>query len=145
MSGIEVAGLVLGALPILFQALGCYRDSLGMVKLFFRERKYIDKLAHALLLQKQMLEETVRSIIIESGCRGVPDLFDNPYDYFSNPETQKTITNYLGLENTRALNGALFQIKEIIKKLAGSISGLVPAINVSIRRQSGCTFADISH
>ncbi|KAM3088303.1 hypothetical protein ACMFMG_002357 [Clarireedia jacksonii] len=129
MSGIEVAGLVLGALPILFQAVGCYRDSLGMVKLFFRERKYVDKLAHALLLQKQMLEETLKSVIIESGCRDIPDLFDNPLDYFNDLQTQKTVTGYLGSANTRVLNGALSEIKEIIEKIAGSISGLVPAIN----------------
>lgn len=45
MSGVEVAGLILGAIPLLIAGLENYEDGLGKVKAFW---KWEDELSHAI-------------------------------------------------------------------------------------------------
>ncbi|KAI9645502.1 hypothetical protein NHQ30_006242 [Ciborinia camelliae] len=133
MSGIEVAGLVLGALPILFQAVDFYRDGIGRSLTALRKRKYVEKLSHALLLQQQILEETVRSVIVASGCEDIVRLDDDPLDYLNDEYLQEQVLDYLGEKNINAFNGTLEQSNTIVKKLAGSMAGFVPAFKVCLK------------
>ncbi|PQE29589.1 hypothetical protein CJF30_00009219 [Rutstroemia sp. NJR-2017a BBW] len=128
MSGIEVAGLVLGAIPILSEAFKSYRES---VITFFRARKYIDKLYRALLLQERILEETVKLVLLGSGCENIPDLSESPVGYLTDARVQENIKDYLGPGNMKIFDDTIYQSRTIIEKLAGSLTGLVPSISGS--------------
>lgn len=130
MSGIEVAGLVLGALPILFAAVDFSRDGFSRAGLAFRKRKNVEKLARALLLQQQILEETVKSVIIASGCEDVWRLDDDPYGYLNDESVREEVLDYLGVKNDAAFTGALEQSSQAVRKIAKNITGLVPAFRV---------------
>ncbi|KAL4911447.1 hypothetical protein BDW74DRAFT_142924 [Aspergillus multicolor] len=132
MSGIEVAGLLLGALPILFAAVDSSKNTIDRGKLLFRTRSYVKKLADALLLQQQILAETTRSLLLASECSDVHLLEVDPAGYLSQKSIQEDLSDYLGPANARALNTTLNTSKEAVQKIASFLSGLVPGAN-------GCT------
>ncbi|KAH7176145.1 hypothetical protein EDB81DRAFT_836293 [Dactylonectria macrodidyma] len=127
MSGIEVAGLLLGALPILFAAVDLSKDGIQRGIISFRKRHFVEKLALALLLQQRTLAETVRSLLIGSGYEDVSGLHDDPVGYLSDKSVKNQLLDYLGPENTAAFTGALRQSDDIVKSKARNITGLVPA------------------
>jgi len=130
MSGIEVAGLLLGALPILFTAVDLAKESIQKGRVFFRKRVYVEKLAYAVLLQQQTLAETVRSLLIRSGCEAVSSLDDDPVGYLNDESVRNQVLDYLGPQNDAAFTGALKQSNDIVKKIARNIAGLVSAVTV---------------
>src|SRR6266536_2879170 len=105
MSGIEAAGLLLGALPILFAAVDFSKDGIRRTGAAFRKRKYVEKLARALLLQQQILEETVKSVIIASGCEDIWRLDDDPLGYLKDESVREEVLDYLGAKNDAAFTG----------------------------------------
>lgn len=132
MSGIEVAGLVLGALPILFQAIDFYKDGFGKSLRVIRKRKYVEKLSRAVHMQKQILEELVRSIVGASGCENIVQLDDDPLGYLKDEYIREQVQDYLGKRNVDAFNDALEESNAIVKRLSSSIAGLVPDFKVSV-------------
>ncbi|KAH0536892.1 hypothetical protein FGG08_006263 [Glutinoglossum americanum] len=128
MSGIEVAGLLLGALPVLFKAVDLSKDGIKRSRIFFQKRIYVEKLALALLLQQRTLAETVRSLLIGSGCEDVWRLDDDPFGYLNDRSVRDQVLDYLGPENDAAFAGALKQSDDIVKKIVKNIAGLVPAV-----------------
>jgi len=130
MSGIEVAGLVLGALPILFAAVDASRQSLSKGRVFFRTRKYVEKLSNALLMQEQTLLEVIKSILLGSGCDDMCRLEDDPVAYLRDDIVQEQILDYLGDGNIAAFNGSINQCQNTLKGVATRIGGLVPALQV---------------
>ncbi|RDW93384.1 uncharacterized protein DSM5745_00706 [Aspergillus mulundensis] len=126
MSGIEVAGLLLGALPILFAAVDSSRSTIERGRLFFRTRSYVKKLADALLLQQQILAETTRSLLLASGCSDVHLMENDPAGYLSQESIQDQLRDYLGPENTKALDATLSMSNEAVQKIASFLSGVVP-------------------
>jgi hypothetical protein len=89
MSGIEVAGLVLGALPILFTAVDCSKDGIHRVGAAFRKKKYVQKLGHALLLQQQILGETEKSVLMASGCEDIWRFDQSPLHYLGESKVRE--------------------------------------------------------
>jgi len=130
MSGFEIAGVVLGALPILFKAVDFSKDSFSRAGFAFQKRKNVQKLARALLLQQQILEETVKSVLLASGCDDVWRLERDPYAYLTDENLREEVLDYLGIKNDAAFTGALEQSLHIVKKIAKNISGLVPLYKV---------------
>lgn len=131
MSGIEVAGLVLGALPILLKSVDTYRDTFRRFGTTFNKRKHVEKLARALLLQERTLEELVKSVVLASGCEDVLTLDDDPMSYLSNPDVQEQVEEYLGPKSTKILIDELEANSEAVRKVARCISGLVPGSRVN--------------
>jgi hypothetical protein len=130
MSGFEIVGVLLGVIPILFDSVDLSKEGIQRVRVGFRKRIYVRKLAHALLLQKQTLSETIKSLAIASGCGEVWRLDSDPLGYLNDEDTREQILDFLGHANTVALNRALDQSYETVKKIAGNIGGLVPALKV---------------
>ena len=128
MSGLEVVGIALGVLPIVLQSVDAYKDSIRRVATTIRKRKHVEKLARALLLQQQILEEIVKSVVLACGCDNVAALEDDPLGYFRNEDVQERLEDYLGLKNSIALAGLLTTNNISVKKVAENISGLVPAL-----------------
>lgn len=131
MSGFEIAGVVLGALPILFSAVDWSKRGIGRGKDFFQKRQIVEKLALALLSQQQHLAEIIRSILARSGCEDLSRLEDDPVEYLMDEAIQEQVLDYLGEETFTALQGQLDHCHETIKLLAIKIAGLVPSIQVS--------------
>lgn len=132
MSGIEVAGLVLGVIPILIEAVDICKVGIERSKIAFRKRKYVEKLAHALLLQEQILRETIKSVLIESGCEDVWRLNDDPHVFLDDEHIQEQILDFLGPANNAAFNGAFEQSNSLIKEIVKGVAGLVPSFKVDI-------------
>ncbi|KAL1874522.1 hypothetical protein Daus18300_003541 [Diaporthe australafricana] len=126
MSGIEVAGLVLGALPILLKSVDTYRDSFRRFGTAFNKRKHVEKLARALLLQELTIRELIKSIILASGCEDVLALDEDPVGYLNNLDVQEQVEEYLGPKSTKFLIDELEDNSESVRKVARCISGLVP-------------------
>jgi hypothetical protein len=134
MSGIEVAGLVLGALPILLKAVEQYRGTIQVGMRFFKKRKYVERLASALLFQQGTLIEVLRNLLINSGCSDVARLDVAPFEYLGDSQIQEHLHEYLGAEIDATLTATLKQSLDTVKRIASNISGLVPTTNVSIYR-----------
>lgn len=135
MSGIEVAGIALGVLPIVLRFVDVYKDSIRRVGTTIWKRKHVEKLARALLLQQQILEETVKSVILASGCENVGALDEDPFGYFSNEDVREMVEEFLGPKNSIAFIGLLTANNKIVKKGAENISGLIPAHQVRLQSQ----------
>ncbi|KAK7711995.1 hypothetical protein SLS64_005266 [Diaporthe eres] len=103
MSGIEVAGLVLGALPLVLKSVDAYRDGFRRFGTTFNKRKHVEKLARALLLQQRTLEELIKSVVLASGCEDVLALDDDPVGYLKSPDVQEQVEEYLGPKSTSFL------------------------------------------
>ena len=136
MSGFEVLGIALGVLPIVLQSVDVYKDSIRRVGTTIRKRKYVEKLARALLLHQQILEETVKSVVLAGGCENISALEEDPIGYFNNEDVQERVEDYLGPKNSIAFVGLLHANNDTVKKVAKNISGLIPAhqVNFPFRR-----------
>jgi len=64
MSGIEVAGLVLGSLPLIISALEHYESSLDRALAFFKWKGELDKAMRELWIQHSSYEMTLRSLLV---------------------------------------------------------------------------------
>ena len=130
MSGFEIVGIALGVLPIVLHSVDVYKDSIRRVGTTIRKRKHVEKLARALLLQQQILEEIVKSVVLACGCENVGALEEDPFGYFSNEEVRERVEDYLGSKNSIAFIALLTANNDIVKKVAKNVSGLVPAHQV---------------
>lgn len=131
MSGIEVAGLVLGAIPLVVKSVDAYRDGFRRFGTTFNKRKHVEKLARALLLQQRILEEVIKSIVLASGCEDVLALYDDPVGYLKNLDVQEQMVEYLGPNSTSFLVDELMVNIEAVGKVVRCISGLVPGGQVN--------------
>lgn len=132
MSGIEVAGLVLGALPLVLKSVDAYRDGFRRIVTTFNKRQHVSKLARALRLQQHTLEELIKSVVLASGLEDVLALDDDPVGYLNNADVQEQVEEYLGPKNTSFLIEELEASIEAVGKVARSMSGLVPGVRVNI-------------
>ena len=130
MSGFEIVGIALGVLPIVLQSVDVYKDSIRRVGTTIRKRKHVEKLARALLLQQQILEETVKSVVLACGCENVGALEEDPLGYFSSEDVRERVEDYLGPKNSIAFVGLLTANNSVVKKVTKNISGLVPTHQV---------------
>lgn len=130
MSGFEVVGIALAVLPIVLKSVDAYKGSIRRVVETFRKRKHVRKLACALLLQQQILQAIVNSIVHACGCEDVGALEEDAFGYFSNVDVQERVEDYLGPKNTVAFISLVTENNDIVKRVAEKISGLVPAEKV---------------
>ena len=67
MSGIEVAGLVLGAIPLIISALEHYKATRNLWVAALQKAFYIDRLIEALEDQKALIESDLSLVLLASG------------------------------------------------------------------------------
>lgn len=128
MSGFEVVGVVLGAIPILLSAV----EELKKVTVIFRKRQHVKHLATALLADKELLTQILISLLSNSGCKDTFLLKDDPVRYLKDNAIRDQVRDYLGKEAFAACNGLILQCHETVKKMATKIAGLVPTIQVQL-------------
>lgn len=131
MSTFEAFGIVLRAIPILISGAELWREGYDKGRLAFRKRQYVDKLANALLLQRQTVSETVHLIIMRSGY-GYDEalLNEDPIAYFQNKKIQAQVEDFLGDENYKALTGRLRDMQVTLEEVAKHLDGLIPSHKV---------------
>lgn len=137
MSGIEIAGLALGVLPIVLKSIDAYRDGIRRISTTIRKRKYVEKLARALLLQQQILDEVVKSVLLASGCEDVCALDEDPLAYFDRDDVREQVEEFLGPKNNMNLVGLLQSNNMTIGKVARQIAGLIPSAAVILQTSPG--------
>lgn len=131
MSGLEVVGVILGAIPILVEGLKVYRSGIKTVGRGFRKRKIIEKLCRALLLQRGTLEELSKQVLLLSGCE-LPAGFTfgaNAPNVFGDPSVQRDVADYLGSN----FDTFIFMIKGCdtsVQRLLVKIAAMVPGVKV---------------
>ena len=136
MSGIEAVGIALGVLPIVLQSVDEYKDRIRRIGTAIRKRNHVEKLARALLLQQQILEEVIKAVSLACGCENVDALEADPLEYFGDESVRERIEDYLGPKNSIALVELLKANNDIVKKVAKNLSGLVPAHQVGFPSSS---------
>ena len=130
MSGFEIAGIVLGALPILFQALDSYRGSFTRISQGIRKRKYVEKLARALRMQRQTLESIVKIVLLESGCDTLPADDADICDSLNDQSNQDHVRNYLGEENDVVFQDAIANCFASVHRATLRVATYVPSLKV---------------
>ena len=131
MSGVEAAGFVLAAVPIVLQLLGQYKDGLDRTAVLFRRRKHVEKLSHALLLQRALLGANLKSLLLESGIEGASQVLDDPFGVLRAAGVEETLKEYLGDENYRVYSYTLLQCEKYVKEVTESLEGFGTDLGVS--------------
>ena len=126
MSGIEIAGLVLGALPILIEGVRWHKKNLKKGIRLLRWRHVVEKLNVALLTQQRMLTEIIRSVLERSGCKGGQYLEQDPVGILGDTELQEHVADYLGEANDAVFQSTLLKCQKIVCQVAEKLAGLVP-------------------
>lgn len=131
MSTFEAFGIVLRAIPILISGAELCREGYDKGRLAFRKRQYVDKLANALLLQRQTVSETVHLIIMRSGYSHDETLLnEDPLTYFLDKSIQTHMLAFLGDENCKALTGRLQYMQATLEEVAKHLDGFIPSHKV---------------
>lgn len=65
MSGLEVAGVVLGAIPIIICAIENYESTLDRVQVFLKWQDHLEKAIRELWIQHSSFEMTLRNLLKE--------------------------------------------------------------------------------
>lgn len=137
MSGIEIAGIILGALPILFAALDGYKDSINRLGQGFRKRKAVEKLARALRMQKQTLETIVKLILLESGCESLLLEEAQIRETLIDQLNKDRVKEYLGPQNDLTFSDAITECFDSVQRVTSRIATYVPSLKVLSLRSPG--------
>jgi hypothetical protein len=80
VSGIEILGVVLGALPLFISAAEHYRDGLGFVRRARRKHKFITQYRDELLEQRTLLGLYIKAVVgsTDLPARTQAELIDKP-------------------------------------------------------------------
>lgn len=130
MSGLETASIVLAVIPLLVPALDLYKNGLSRASVFFRRRKHVEKLIHSLHLQKTLLTENVRSLLIRV-VSDVDDIPEDPQQLFellrNDDDLKERVDAYLGIETNELYKHAVVTCEEVVRNIAAHIEGFLPA------------------
>ncbi|KAF3133223.1 hypothetical protein TWF569_010667 [Orbilia oligospora] len=121
----EIAGLVLGALPILYGSVRVYRDTSKTVNRILRKRIYVDELVNALILLEGTLKLLVKSLLQDSGAWNFEH---DPFEYLKDQDVKQQLQEHLGPEMEAAFASTMEQIYDVIRGMAKSIGGVIPEL-----------------
>lgn len=129
MSGIEVAGLVLGAVPILIEAIDRYKNGINKIRSGFKKRKVIEKLGRALRYQKSIIEAITRNVLVQSGCDYATKADDTQLRrLLQDGQTQDMVNDFLGAANALVFSDALLDCMASVGHATIGLASLVPAL-----------------
>ncbi|KAM0429265.1 hypothetical protein ACHAPT_006479 [Fusarium lateritium] len=133
MSGFEVAGVVLGALPLVINALSAYKQNRGKIAVWKKYRGLLDDLLHQLKTQKINFYFDILELLREAR---VPEIFEDLdpteercVEILQDAKTETQVEDYLGhlyepfLEILGCYEGCL-------KEIASGLNNLVRPANV---------------
>ena len=124
----EVAGIVLGAIPIVIAALQCYKDTIKLGGRLFKRKKHVEKLIRALTEQKGALEQNLEwlSKSIDEPCDRTEKLD------LEDEDIQEAMMEYLGSNGSTSFALALTNAQKTVSNIIRNIKGLLPDKTVSM-------------
>lgn len=133
MSGFEVTGGILGAIPVIISALEQYKKTRETWRRFRQKALYIDRLIQALEEQKVLIETDLNLLLRAVGFENddvVAMGSDSCHDCLRDSEIATEIEQYLG-QSYRPYYKALSHYEVALEEIARKIGGLVPSSQVS--------------
>lgn len=133
MSGIEVAGLVLGAIPLIITALDVYKGTVSKVSKWRRYAREVDRLIRCLRFEDARLQSVCEKMLvgIVSGSDikamiedpGGPLWNDNGLHQKLGPRLWKSRGDFMG--TIEDIKMSVDEIKDKLKLIDGKASGLL--------------------
>ncbi|KAK6495222.1 hypothetical protein TWF481_003248 [Arthrobotrys musiformis] len=124
----EFAGLVLGALPILYGSVRVYRDTSRTIQRVLGKKIYVGQLLESLALLEVTLKLLLRKLLQDSGCENSWNFESDPFKYLSDRDVQEQLQEYLGPGVEEIFGNTMEQICNVIRETAKSIRGMVPEL-----------------
>ena len=136
MSGIEIAGLVLGAFPVLIEALERYRSGAGMFQDWWKFRRayteWEQELAYHHLLYERNLERFLLPLVVDDS--ELKTLVADPTsDKWADPELETRLKRHLQKEYDIVLS-IIANINECIESLKNDLGLDNPALKVKLNQ-----------
>ncbi|KAJ6257577.1 hypothetical protein Dda_7362 [Drechslerella dactyloides] len=126
----EVAGLVLGAIPILITAVEGYKKTSRFAKLAIGKRACIRNLANALSEHRVILVEVLWKLHRDSGAKTITHADQELLKSLDDTAIQRHFREYLGEDTYVALIGKLDRSRTTISVIAKYIATLVAGLEV---------------
>ncbi|KAJ2991536.1 hypothetical protein NUW58_g2478 [Xylaria curta] len=123
MSGFEIAGVVLGAIPLVISALEHYKAGKGAAATFFKWRDQLDTLIYRLKLQKCLLHLDLMELLRGAGVDDAveEDLTEEEcLRVLRDPNNEQAVREYLGVVYNMFLE-VLGRYEEYLTILAGKL------------------------
>ncbi len=127
----EVAGLILAAVPLTVAALQCYRTGKDLSSIILNRKRHIQQLVRALQWHDTLLEINLILLLktVEVYKNHTPDAI--PY-LIQDLETVRRIEDFLGIKGLEAFKNALLEATDVVQTIAKSIRDFVPSELVSL-------------
>jgi hypothetical protein len=131
VTGVETAGLVLAAIPVLLTLLDVYKDGMKRTGVFFKRKKHIEKLSRALLTQRVLLTENVRTLLLRVEIDHIPE---KPLELFellnNNKEVRARIEQFLGREAYASYIDVVSSSEMVVQRLLIGFKAFNPILIV---------------
>lgn len=135
MSGFEIAGVVLGAIPIVINALSAYRAGRGTLASIRKSRGLVDKLIHKLTIQKMQFYFDILELLREARVPGmlaeVDPSEEECIEILQLPETGGEVEQYLGPHLFGDFLEMLGFYETYLKKITSKLSHIARQRNAS--------------
>lgn len=136
MSGFEVAGVVLGAIPLVISALEHYKAGKGVAASFVKWRGQLDTLIFRLKLQRTFFYLQILELLRSAGVEHVVDRLDVTEEecvlILRNAKNGAEVKEYLGLLYD-TFSDVLERYEKCLKAIATKFGHIHRPANVSLR------------
>ena len=126
MSGFEVAGVILGVIPIIITALQQYQTANKKLSYFRHKVLYVDRLIDCLVEQKTLIDNDLCILLRATGVDiGSTEDFNTLVDYgqiFQNNDVEQELRDFLGATFDPYRN-ALVRCEEALKRITVKLGG----------------------
>ncbi|KAJ4129020.1 hypothetical protein NW768_007549 [Fusarium equiseti] len=135
MSGFEIAGIVLGAIPLLISALEHYADGLSTLQRWRKHKREINSLIRNLETERIKLENVCEKLLLNLVPHSqIEDLISNPMgDRWTDKEIQEKIQFRLG-KGFNVFESTVIDLRTNIDEMAERIASQSEGITVGIKR-----------
>jgi hypothetical protein len=124
LTGIDIAGLVLGSLPLLIEGLKSYQEGLGSLKRSIRYDLSLKKLIRRVNEQKICLEDNIQ-ILLQAACSKssiYPGVGNEYWSELFNGSTGQAVKEYLGEKKYELFEDLLEEFENCLVKLANDLN-----------------------
>lgn len=134
MSGFDVAGVVLGVIPLIISALEDYKAGKGVATALVKWRGLLDTLIFRLKLQKTLFYLQVMELLRDAGVSGLADAVDISEEdcvkALRDAQTGEEVEEYLGYLYPTFLE-IIERYENCLKAIASKLGHIVRPPNVS--------------
>ena len=130
MSGIEVAGVVIGAIPLLISALEHYKKARRFWHFLSNKNMYVNRLLESLDEQKALIQTEIWLLLNASGFNDADAIGLSDYNacvsFLTREDVVEEVSRYLGRLNlpyTTALSRCQSSLADIAKHIEGLVIG----------------------